>query len=269
MPIVTISRGSYSWGKRVAEAVAEKLGYECIARDVLLEASKEFDVDEVKLVHAISDASSFFGSLSYAKQRYISYIRAALLAHLGKDNVVYHGMAGHFFVRDISHALKVRIIANMEDRVQLVMNRDGVSKKAAQRFIRRIDKERRKWSQQLYGIDTSDSRLYDLVIHIDNLTSEDAVDIVCHTARLERFQATEASRQAMEDAVLAAAVKAALVKKFPEAEVTAANGVVHVTAKTSGSEDLRMTEQIDHISRGVPGVKDVKVQLHWFTPYGT
>ncbi len=269
MPIITISRGSYSWGKQVAEKVAEKLGYECIARDVLIEASKEFNVDEVKLVHAISDAPSFFERLSYGKQRYITYIQAALLAHLQKDNVVYHGLAGHFFVRDISHALKVRIIANMEDRIQLVMKRDGVSRKTAQRFINRIDKERRKWSQQLYGIDTSDVKLYDLVLHINNLTFEDVVNIICYTARLERLQATEESRQVMQDAVLAAAVKAALVKKCPEAKVTARDGAVCVTTKTSTSEELRLAEQIDQIAKGVPGVREVKVQLNWITPFGT
>ncbi|MBW1912541.1 MAG: cytidylate kinase family protein, partial [Deltaproteobacteria bacterium] len=44
MPIITISRGSYSKGKEVAEKVSQKLGYECISRDVLLEASEEFNV---------------------------------------------------------------------------------------------------------------------------------------------------------------------------------------------------------------------------------
>ncbi len=269
MPIITISRGSYSWGKQVAEEVARKLGYDCIAREILIEASKEFNVDEVKLVHAIKDAPSFFQRLSYGKERYITYIQAALLAHLKKDNVVYHGLAGHFFVRDIGHALKVRIIADMEDRIRLVMTRDGVSRKAAQRFINRIDKERRRWGQQLYGIDTRDAKLYDLLIHIRNLTLEDAVDMICHAIRLEKFQTTEESRQAMEDAALAAAVKAALVKKWPEIEVTAKGGAVQVNMKTAKPEELRLGEQIDQIAKGVPGVKEVNVQLRWFTPFGT
>ena len=33
MPIVTISRGSYSGGKMLAKGVAQKLGYRCINRD--------------------------------------------------------------------------------------------------------------------------------------------------------------------------------------------------------------------------------------------
>ena len=59
MAIITISRGSYSKGREIAEKVAEQLGYECIARRILLEASDEFNVPEVKLRSAIHDAPSF------------------------------------------------------------------------------------------------------------------------------------------------------------------------------------------------------------------
>ena len=50
MPIITISRGSYSRGKAVAEKLAAKLGYELVSRDVLLEASDEFNIPEIKLI---------------------------------------------------------------------------------------------------------------------------------------------------------------------------------------------------------------------------
>jgi hypothetical protein len=58
MAIITISRGSYSKGKQIAEKVAKTLGYECISREVLLEASKEFNIPEVKLIRAVHDAPS-------------------------------------------------------------------------------------------------------------------------------------------------------------------------------------------------------------------
>jgi len=269
IPIITISRGSYSRGKELAEKVAGRLGYECLARDVLIEASQEFNVDEVKLVRAISDAFSFFERISYGKQRYTSYIRAALLSHLKRDNIVYHGMAGHFFVRDIGHVLKVRVIAEMEDRIQLLMARDGVSRKAAERFIHRIDRERKKWGQQMYGIDTTEARLYDMVLNLHKLTVEEAVEIICHAAQSDRLQATDESRRAIEDAALAAAVQVALFKVHPEVEVVSRDGVVSVTAKTSESEELRLSRKIEEIALGVAGVKKVEVQLHWFTPFGT
>ena len=52
MSVITISRGSYSRGKEVAEKVAKQLGYECISRDILLEASEEFNIPEIRLIRA-------------------------------------------------------------------------------------------------------------------------------------------------------------------------------------------------------------------------
>ncbi|MGB9436525.1 MAG: cytidylate kinase family protein [Desulfobacterales bacterium] len=35
MGVITISRGSYSKGKEIAEKLAQQLGYECVSRDIL------------------------------------------------------------------------------------------------------------------------------------------------------------------------------------------------------------------------------------------
>jgi len=197
MSIVTISRGSYSHGKEVAEKVAQRLGYECIAREVVLEASEHYNVPSTVLHHAIQDAPSVLDRVLQGRDKYIAYIQAELLRHFRKDNVVYHGLAGHFFVRGIPHVLKVRIIADMEDRIQIVMERDKVGRKEAIRFIKRLDEERSKWSLNLYGIDTSDSSLYDLVIHIRKFTVEDATDLICRGLEMAHFQTTPESRQAI------------------------------------------------------------------------
>ncbi|MFC1906918.1 AAA family ATPase, partial [Chloroflexota bacterium] len=116
MSIITISRGSYSRGKEIAEKVAEKLGYECIGRDSLIEASKQFNIPEIKLIRAIHGAPSILERFGYGKEKYIAYIQAALLRHVKKDNIVYHGLAGHFLLEGISHVLKVRISSDIEDR---------------------------------------------------------------------------------------------------------------------------------------------------------
>ena len=127
MSIITISRGSYSRGKDVAEKVAQALGYECISRDILIEASEQFNIPEIKLVRAIHDAPSLLDRFGHGKERYVAYFRAALLKHVQRDNVVYHGLAGHFFLMGIPHVLKVRIIADIEDRIKEEMKRENIS----------------------------------------------------------------------------------------------------------------------------------------------
>ena len=178
MSIVTISRGSYSHGKEVAEKLARKLGYACISREVILKASEHFNVPEIKLARAIHDAPSIFERLTYGRERYIAYMREALMHQFVRDNVVYHGLAGQFFVAGASHVLKVRILADLEDRVAEEVKRLGVSAEEARSTMQKDDEARYRWSYQLYGIDGRDPCLYDLVIHIKPMTTEEAVDVI-------------------------------------------------------------------------------------------
>ena len=211
MAIITISRGSYHRGREVAEKVAQKLGYECLSRDILLEASEEFNLPEIKLIRAIQDAPSILDRFTRQKEKYVAYIRAALLKHVQKDNVVYHGLFGHFFLQDIPHVLKVRIVADLEARVADEVKREGISESKAREVLMKDDEERRKWALQLYGADWWDATLYDLVIHLKTITVDDAVDLLYHVVQLPGFQTTPESQEAINNQVEAALMEVAPV----------------------------------------------------------
>lgn len=260
MAIITISRGSYSKGKEVAEKVAEKLGYACVAREIFIEASKEFNIPEVKLVRAIHDAPSVLDRFTYGKEKFIAYFQSSLLKCLERDNIVYHGLAGHFFLKGICHVLKVRIISDMEDRVRLEMGREKMSSEEALLLLKKDDEERRKWSLNLYGIDTADPLLYDLVIHIRKIKVSDAVDLICHTAGLESFKTTFESQKAMEDLVLASEVRTTLLDIKPDIQVHVRNGIVTLGASTMMIKDPDLADEITRITRHIPGVKDVEIK---------
>ena len=245
MSIITISRGSYSYGKEIAEKSAVALNYDCISREVLLEASEQFHVPEIKLVHAVHDSPTILDRFTHGKERYITYIRAALLKHLQQDNIVYHGFAGHFFLSGISHVLKVRVIADLEKRVQIVMKRDHVHEEQALRILKKDDEERRKWSLYLYGMDPTDARLYDFVFHIDKLTVEDAVDMIATAARQPAFQKTEASQKKMDELTNAAIINAELIDQFPTSHVTMEDGKVTVDVKCQIDESQIVRKDIE------------------------
>lgn len=261
MSIITISRGCYSRGKEVAEKVARKLGYDCISRDILLDASEQYNIPEFKLERAIHHAPSILDRFIHGKERYIAYIQSALLKYLKEDNIVYHGLAGHFFLKGVSHVLKVRIIADMEDRIKLEMERDNKSYQEALRIIKGDDEQRRKWSMQLYGIDTHDSSLYDLVIHIGHITVDDAADIICSTVGNENFKVTPQSRKAIESLSLAAEVKAVLIEMNPTVETTAVDGKVFVRAKVHEFQQIEVIEELRKHAQLVKGVREVEIQV--------
>jgi cytidylate kinase len=262
MPIITISRGSYSHGKEVAEKLCAKLGYECVSREIILKASEHFNTPEIKLIRAIHDAPSILNRFTYGKERYIAFIREALLHYLKKDNVIYHGLAGHFFVQGVSHALKVRIIVDLEDRVTEEMRRrEGISAEEARRTLIKDDEERRRWSQYLYGIDTLDPNLYDLVLHIKSFTTDDAVEIISQAAMRLCFQATPESQKAIDTLFLAAQVQASLVEEIPSAEVEVENGEIVVTTKGYWGEGKKLIANVDKVIDIEKGGVKVTVRL--------
>ena len=265
MGIITISRGTYSKGKEVAEKLAQNLGYECISRDILLETSSTFNIPEAKLIRAIHDAPSIFERFSHGKRKYIMFIREAFLRHIKKDNVVYHGLAGHFFIKDIPNILKVRVIANIEDRIREEMNRENITEQKARHLLKKDDEERRKWSMQLYGIDTRDNSLYDIVLHIDNLKVNDAVDILTDIARRPNFQTTQETLNILDDRYLAAKAEEALFDNFPRAEIKCKDGVAYVSIETSLSLEKDVTAKVKNILADIKGIKETSVNI---IPFG-
>jgi len=75
------------------------------------------------------------------------------------------------------------------------MEREGISRDEAVEFIKNIDEERRAWSKHLYGIDTNDSSLYDLVFKINGISVDDVADYICELVNKGRFELDDECRK--------------------------------------------------------------------------
>ena len=256
MSIITISRGSYSRGKTVAEKLAKKLGYQCLSREVMLEASDEFNIPEIKLIKALHDSTSVLERFTLGKERYISYIYSSLLQHVRKDNIVYHGLAGHFFLANIPNVLKVRVIADMKDRIEEEMKRENISPEKALYTLQKDDQERRKWSMQMYGKDTWDSRLYDIVLNIKNLSVDDAVDILFDIVQKPNYKSTPESLKMLEDLALSAKIKVGLFHLATQIKIRADDGRVTIDL-ADDIQALKNKEKIEKLTRKMEGVEEV------------
>jgi len=242
----------------------------------LLEASQFFDISEKKLLESIHDAPSILDRITHGREKYIAYIRAALLEHARKDNVVYHGHAGHLLIPEIAHVLKVRVIAELNERIALLQERQNMSRNHAIAFIENEDRHRARWTRYLYKVNIEDPRLYDIILHINHtcgLKIQDACDIICNAARSETFKTTPESAKAINDLAIVSHIKAAL-QNICQADVTSDNGMVHVKVaaqkiKRTGYVSPRLqthiqetikddiTRDIYEIVQKVPGVKTI------------
>lgn len=248
-------------GKTVAEKVAERLKYDIISREVLLDACNKFNVPEIKLEKAIHDAPGILERYRHSKDSYIAYIRSALIERVTSDNVVYHGLAGHLLLKGIPNVLKIRITADIEmraARVAVLMEQENLSGKNARAVILEDDKQRRKWTHSLYGQDPWDTSLYDLSICIDKLSIDDAVDFICQAAQTQGFQSTEKSRQKVKDMAVACRVKAALVDDFPHIGVTCEYGNVLIYIKGKDQVAGKLVKKLNAIRDNIDGMHHIE-----------
>ena len=259
MTIVTISRGSYSMGKVVAEKTAARLGYDCISREVLLEASDKFNIPETKLVNAIIDTPSFLNRFTHDQENSITYIQSTLVRRLCNDNVVYQGLAGHVFLKDISHVLKVCIVASIETRAANLMVRENVTEQEAVQWITKVDKDRRKWTQQLYGVDPWDPLLYDVVLKADHFDIDDIVETIYHSAKSPRFRTTDASASAIRDLAIALEIKANLVGPHPELKVLCTNGNVILYVDAHNTNLRKLQVKADGLRTHIKGINNLEI----------
>jgi cytidylate kinase len=257
MSIITISTSFCSGGELIAKKLASELGYDCISREVLHEASEQFNVPEIKLAKAIHDSPSFFERMTHGKEIYLAFIRAALLNHIKKDNVVYYGLAGHFFLHGIPYVLKVRTLSDMEDRITEEMQRDHVSAVVARKQLLHDDRQRHNWSSYLFTLDNSDPELYDMVLNIKNMSIDDCVYIIRKTAELETFQFTDEAFKALNDQALAANAKSAIIEKYVNARVSSYSGNVTVNLVDPKQDPEKAKSEIKRIVMDLPEVTDV------------
>ena len=259
MAIITISRGTFSGGKAVAEILAHRLGYPCVSREIILDAAKQYGISEQKLTAAVSEPPSFWQQVPEKRVAYLSFVTAALLERAKEGNLVYHGHAGHLLLSGISHTIRARVIADTEFRIKAAMEQRDLTREEAIVAIDKVDKERVKWTRFLYGVEWQDPALYDVVLNLEHVTISGAAETLARMAALADFQPSAASQKAFDNLLLSSRVWAELTKgertKGASVRVQADNGKVTISG-SAGTE--RVLEAISKIAMRVEGVREVR-----------
>jgi len=267
MTIVAISRGSFSGGMILANCVAERLGYRCLARMDLAKVANRYGVSEEQISKAISETPGLLEHLRSERVRYMACAKAALVSEVTDERVVYHGLAGHFLLQEAPHVLSIRVIANMEYRIKEVMERRDLTREDAVQIIKTVDEKRSRWTKFLYNVDWSDPSLYDIVINLNNISISSACEVVSLAASLPKLQATRESQRKLKDLALATELKALIMAgkhiSSTNVEIDVDEGIVTLSGKANSLEEA---DQIREIIMSTPGVKEINSMMRVRTP---
>jgi len=232
---------------KIAQETATHLGYKTLNHTFLDEIAQQYDLDPSKLREAMVSPPSILRRMpSKLWHYYLSCVETAVLDRLLEDDLVCWGLGAHLYVLVVSHVLKVRLVGG-----------DG----SASMTDTKKERRREKWSVAAWQRREADPRLYDLVINLDQIKSDEAVTTVAATVGYPRFKPMTYSKSNLTDRAMAAKVKNVLLKTLTDIHVHAQNGTVVVTTSCLKREKTKKIAAIKEIAGKVEGMGYLEV--HW------
>lgn len=258
MAIIAMTHEMGSLGSTIARAVAEKLGYAYLRQDIIREAAREFHVVEEKLREAVEARPGLFEMVRESARRYQIFIAAEVYEEALKDNVVIMGRWSTILLRGVPHAVRVRTLAPLSQRIQRIAEREQITEDKARRRIARYDEGVRYRIKQFYDIEWQDPTLYDLSLNTGRLSVETAVAQVAQLATSAEFGTTPEGITILQNLALGARVRAELKSRREthhiEIEADVDGGVVALRGTVFTPEDRTAAEAV---ANGVKGIQRV------------
>jgi cytidylate kinase len=276
MPIITISRGSMSGGQKMAECISSSLGIPCLGREILVNAASRLGVPEEVLAKKMERGPGFWDRLVLERRIFVVAVQASLAEEVVNGNLVYHGLAGQLLLRGLPAVLRIRLIAPLDARIQAVVESQGLSRQAAQQYIKDVDENRIRWTRFMYGADLQDPQLYDMLISLERMSISSACDVVVEATKKPEYEINDSVREQLADFALACQVKVTMAthpaSRGLDLEVTASGGVIQISGEVPKPVMLthassRWENELTQIAKSVKGVRRVELNIQPFDAY--
>lgn len=212
MPIVAITREMGSLGKDVAQGVGDALGIPVVYHEIIDHLADRMRVRKSHVTRLLDGSASLFERMTADKTSLSIYVAEEIATLALRDGgAVIRGWGATHLLRDVPHAVCVRVCAPFEVRLQRMMERLGTTdadKVATE--IRDNDEAHGAIVRRHFSVHFGDAEHYDLVLNTERMGVADCVEQVLRLVRSPEFAETPASRQKLEDLALTWQVRAAL-----------------------------------------------------------
>jgi len=258
MPIIAITREMGSLGKDVARGLGEELGLPVIYHEVIDHLADRMRVRKSHVIRLLDGSAGLLERLTADRTSLAIYTADEIYGLAAKGGAIIRGWGATHLLRELPHAVCVRVCAPFEVRKRRMMQRLGSEDDArVADEIRVNDEAHAAIMRRHFGVQWTDPEHYDVVLNTQRVSAQECVSEVLALARAPQFEETEDSRAKLADLALAARVRAAL-RRAPETrgagvQVGCVRGRVTLSGASSTDEMLAFVE----VASAVAGVLDV------------
>ena len=201
--VIAINRELGSGGRAIGQQLAERLGVPFYDKAVIQGLQEKFSLSSDEIERLKAKKSNWWTDLL---QTFVpTFERANMSAYYQPSGRVpdsmtteemYHaeteilkevaaegsciiaGRSAFYIFNEHPNHLNILIQASLEHRIAHVMQKQGISREQAISIIDEVDKGREQYIHRYTGTSRYDARYYQLVISMDGLSEEQAVDLI-------------------------------------------------------------------------------------------
>lgn len=200
--VITINREMGSGGRTVGRKLAEKLGVAFFDKALIKALEEKFNltIDEIERLKGrkqnwwadferiLQIGPGMTAGYNLPKSQYANEqlttnemfkAETEILKGIAEEeSCVLAGRSGFFALRDHPNHLSIFIQASMPHRVERVARKENYTQEEARKVIDKVDKMRENYVKKYTNTSRYDTRNYELVIMMDKISEDDAVDII-------------------------------------------------------------------------------------------
>lgn len=263
MPVISIFSSIFCNEEPVVRGLSVKTGFDLVRdSDIVSEASRNSGIPVNKMERAFSSKTSVFNKFTHERECSIAHLKLALAGMIAKKDLIIEGFVSHLIPKEVSHVLRICLIADMPSRISRAAKEQDLPENDAIRLIHKQDEERAVWVHALLNMnDPWDVALYDILIPTDKMGTDEIIRLVEEKMESEAVQLTQHTKQAVEDFLLSANVEVRLAKEGHNVGVKASEGNVILTINKHVLMLSRLEEELKSIATQVPGVKTLTTKV--------
>ena len=200
--VITINREMGSGGRTIGRKLADKLGVEFYYKSVLKGLQKKFNLTAVELelqkgreqgwwatikrqlMGSVMSSNPYLPTVTNEAELLdtdeVFKVETEILKGIAEDeSCVIAGRSAFYIFRDHPNHLNILIQASMPHRIARVVEKQNISEEEALKVIEKVDKMRENYVNKYTKTSRYDTRNYQLVISMDDINEDDAVELIC------------------------------------------------------------------------------------------
>ncbi len=261
MPIITISREMGTGAYSIAKELAKKLKYTLVDGPQIAASAAAFGLT-LEMLQAVDEKPPSYNTVEdRARAASLNSIELILLEFAKKGNVILYGRGGQDLLQGCANVLRLRFIADFEERVERFSEREWIDPDLAQELIRRSDHQRGGFIHFYFDRDWNDPLGYDLTFNTSRFSHESIIDIVVAAVKDPQLKEADVwSAGEIENTILVKTIETALLRseelEYRPFRIEVEDGQVTMSGYIGSETEKQAALRVAAAVQGVKGVTD-------------